>query len=187
MRARVNEAAFAGALGAALAVFSVLGDEELSLKLTDPAVDFLVKNGFDENYGARPLKRSIQKWIEDPLSEKILTGEFSKGDEIEVDFTGSSGMSSYAINCPMCYTEAYTTFGVNCIVAPHVPNNAGTLDAVRVTATILDGDHLRDAVQNDYAGKYVVVEVTVAPKGEAMAVRLNDFTLRSMTRSPMRT
>jgi N-methylhydantoinase B len=43
-------------------------------------------------------------------------------------------MSSYAINCPMCYTEAYTTFGVNCIVAPHVPNNAGTLDAVLVTA-----------------------------------------------------
>lgn len=55
-------------------------------------------------------------------------------DRIDVDFTGSSGMSSYAINCPMCYTEAYTTFGVNCVVAPHVPNNAGTLDAVRVTA-----------------------------------------------------
>ena len=55
-------------------------------------------------------------------------------DTIHVDFTGTSGMSSYAINCPMCYTEAYTTFGVNCVVAPHVPNNAGTLDAVRVTA-----------------------------------------------------
>ena len=51
----------------------------------DPLVDFLVKNGFDENYGARPLKRAIQKWIEDPLSEKILLAEFSKGDEIEVD------------------------------------------------------------------------------------------------------
>ncbi|HVZ08472.1 hydantoinase B/oxoprolinase family protein [Rhodopila sp.] len=55
-------------------------------------------------------------------------------DTIHVDFTGSSGMSSYAINCPLCYTEAYTTFGVNCVVAPHVPNNAGTLDAVKVTA-----------------------------------------------------
>ena len=64
------------------------------------------------------------------LVAKVTIGE----DAIEVDFTGSSGMSSYAINCPMCYTEAYTTFGVNCIVAPHVPNNAGTLDAVRVTA-----------------------------------------------------
>ncbi len=55
-------------------------------------------------------------------------------DRIDVDFTGSSGMSGYAINCPLCYTEAYTTFGVNCVVAPHIPNNAGTLDAVRVTA-----------------------------------------------------
>jgi len=57
-----------------------------------------------------------------------------KKDTIEVDFTGTSGMSSYAINCPICYTEAYTTFGINCVVAPHVPNNAGTLDAIKVTA-----------------------------------------------------
>ena len=62
-----------------------LGDEELTLKLTEAGSKFLVKNGFDEKFGARPLKRSIQKYIEDPLSEKILVGEFSKGDEIEVD------------------------------------------------------------------------------------------------------
>ena len=53
-----------------------------------------------------------------------------RADTIEVDYAGTSGMSSYAINCPLCYTEAYTTFGVNCAVAPHVPNNAGTLAAV---------------------------------------------------------
>jgi ATP-dependent Clp protease ATP-binding subunit ClpC len=62
-----------------------LSDEELTLKLTDAATEFLVKNGFDEKFGARPLKRAIQKWIEDPLSEKILLAEFSKGDEIDVD------------------------------------------------------------------------------------------------------
>ncbi len=65
-------------------------------------------------------------------------------DTIWVDYAGTSGMSSYAINCPLCYTEAYTTFGVNCVVAPHIPNNAGTLDAVRVTAppgTILSAQH----------------------------------------------
>ena len=39
----------------------------------------------DEHFGARPLKRAIQRFIEDPLSEKILLGEFAKGDEIEVD------------------------------------------------------------------------------------------------------
>ena len=55
-------------------------------------------------------------------------------DTIHVDFTGTSGMSSYAINCPLCYTEAYTTFGINCVVAPAIPNNAGTLAAVKVTA-----------------------------------------------------
>jgi len=64
-----------------------LSEEELTLKLTDPATEFLVKHGYDEQYGARPLKRAIQKYIEDPLSEKILMGEFSKGDEIEVDLS----------------------------------------------------------------------------------------------------
>lgn len=74
------------------------------------------------------------------LVASVTIGE----DTIHVDFTGTSGMSTYAINCPMCYTEAYTTFGVNCIVAPTIPNNAGTLDAVKVTAppgTIVSAVH----------------------------------------------
>jgi ATP-dependent Clp protease ATP-binding subunit ClpC len=64
-----------------------LSEEELTLTLTEAATDFLVKHGYDEAYGARPLKRAIQKYIEDPLSEKILMGEFSRGDEIEVEVT----------------------------------------------------------------------------------------------------
>ena len=59
-----------------------VGDE---VRLTQGAIDFLVEKGYDENYGARPLKRSIQRYIEDPLSEKILLGEFGRGEEIEVD------------------------------------------------------------------------------------------------------
>jgi ATP-dependent Clp protease ATP-binding subunit ClpC len=66
-----------------------LSEEELTLKLTDPATDFLVKHGYDEQYGARPLKRAIQKFIEDPLSDKILVGEFARGDELEVDVSPS--------------------------------------------------------------------------------------------------
>jgi len=62
-----------------------LTEEELTLKLSDAAVDFLATHGYDESYGARPLKRAIQKYIEDPLSEKILLAEFSRGDEIDVD------------------------------------------------------------------------------------------------------
>ncbi len=62
-----------------------LSEEELTLTLTDAATDFLVKHGYDESYGARPLKRAIQRYIEDPLSEKILMGEFARGEELEVD------------------------------------------------------------------------------------------------------
>jgi ATP-dependent Clp protease ATP-binding subunit ClpC len=59
-----------------------VGDE---VRLTPAAVDFLVEKGYDESYGARPLKRAIQRYIEDPLSERILIGEVGRGDEIEVD------------------------------------------------------------------------------------------------------
>ncbi|HEX9393457.1 MAG TPA: ATP-dependent Clp protease ATP-binding subunit [Gemmatimonadales bacterium] len=62
-----------------------LGEEELTLRLTPAAGGFLVDHGYDEHFGARPLKRAIQRYVEDPLSEKILVGEFARGDEIEVD------------------------------------------------------------------------------------------------------
>lgn len=57
-----------------------------------------------------------------------------RDDDIVVDWTGTSGVSSYGINCPMCYNEAYTSFGVKCAVAPEIPNNAGSLAAIKVTA-----------------------------------------------------
>lgn len=62
-----------------------VAEEGFSLHRTDGATDFLVEKGFDEAYGARPLKRAIQKWVEDPLSDKILLSEFGPGDVIEVD------------------------------------------------------------------------------------------------------
>ncbi len=62
-----------------------LSDEAISLKRTDAATAFLVDHGYDEHYGARPLKRAIQRYIEDPLSDRILMGDFTAGDEVEVD------------------------------------------------------------------------------------------------------
>ncbi|HEY4321154.1 MAG TPA: ATP-dependent Clp protease ATP-binding subunit [Gemmatimonadales bacterium] len=59
-----------------------VGDD---VRLTDAAIGFLVEHGYDQNYGARPLRRAIQRYVEDPLSEKILSGDFTTGDEIEVD------------------------------------------------------------------------------------------------------
>ena len=61
-----------------------LEEEEISVHLSDAAIEFLVEEGYDEKFGARPLKRAIQRYLEDPLSEKILQAEFSAGDEIEV-------------------------------------------------------------------------------------------------------
>jgi ATP-dependent Clp protease ATP-binding subunit ClpC len=62
-----------------------LAEENLRLQLTEAALEFLVDHGYDEKFGARPLRRAIQKYIEDPLSEKILAAEFPAGEEIEVD------------------------------------------------------------------------------------------------------
>ncbi|MGH7594034.1 MAG: ATP-dependent Clp protease ATP-binding subunit, partial [Gemmatimonadales bacterium] len=59
-----------------------VGDD---VRLTPAALEFLVDHGFDQNYGARPLRRAIQRYVEDPLSERILSGDFTAGDEIEVD------------------------------------------------------------------------------------------------------
>jgi N-methylhydantoinase B len=63
---------------------------------------------------------------------------------IDIDFTGTSLQSRVGINVPMTYTDAYTSFGVRCIVGPDVPNNTGSLGVVRVTApegTILNAPH----------------------------------------------
>ena len=62
-----------------------LGEAELTLTLSDRGVAFLVEKGYDEKFGARPLRRAIQRYLEDPLSERILTADFEKGDEIVVD------------------------------------------------------------------------------------------------------
>ena len=55
-------------------------------------------------------------------------------EQIEIDFSGSSPVSRYGINVPMNYAEAYASFGVRCLVGNDVPNNAGSLAAIRVTA-----------------------------------------------------
>lgn len=52
---------------------------------------------------------------------------------IHVDYAGSSPASRFGINSPKCYTDAYTSFGVKCIVAPGIPNNAGSLEVVTVS------------------------------------------------------
>ena len=62
-----------------------LEEHELTLEATEAAKEFLAEKGYDPNYGARPLKRAIQRYVEDPLSEALLAGRFEKGDTILVD------------------------------------------------------------------------------------------------------
>jgi len=75
-----------------------LAEEEMTLRLTDAAVAFLVDRGYDEKFGARPLKRAIQRYLEDPLSEKILVAELSAGDEIEVGLSEDGGSLSLHVS-----------------------------------------------------------------------------------------
>lgn len=63
-----------------------LKDRSIKLILTDKAKDFIIKKGFDPNYGARPLLRTIQKYIEDPLSEFMLVNKIKDGSTIELDY-----------------------------------------------------------------------------------------------------
>jgi ATP-dependent Clp protease ATP-binding subunit ClpB len=63
----------------------LLADRKISLELTEAAKELLLAEGFDPNFGARPLKRSIQKLIQDPLALKILDGEVLHGDHVIVD------------------------------------------------------------------------------------------------------
>ena len=62
-----------------------LGDRKMSLRLADAALDFLAEVGYDPVFGARPLKRAIQRELETQIAKSILRGEFSEGDTIFVD------------------------------------------------------------------------------------------------------
>ncbi|MGD1875558.1 MAG: ATP-dependent chaperone ClpB [Mastigocoleus sp.] len=64
-----------------------LSDRKMSLKLSDSALDFLAEVGFDPVYGARPLKRAIQRELETQIAKAMLRGEFNNGDTIFVDVT----------------------------------------------------------------------------------------------------
>ncbi len=66
----------------------LLADRKLELELTDAARNFLADHGYDPVYGARPLKRAIQKYLQDPLARRILAGEFAPGDVIHADVEG---------------------------------------------------------------------------------------------------
>ena len=76
------------------------------------------------------------------------------GDELTVDYAGSSPASKRAINVVLNYTKAYTTYGVKCVVAPHVPNNAGSFRPVTITAP--EGSLLNAARPAPVASRHLI-------------------------------
>jgi ATP-dependent Clp protease ATP-binding subunit ClpB len=70
-------------------VQALLADRKITIELTQAAKEVLFREGYDPNYGARPMKRAIQKLVQDPLAMKILDGEVLHGDNVLVDSDGS--------------------------------------------------------------------------------------------------
>ena len=66
-------------------LYGRINDLGYKIEMTEKAKDFIVDKGYDEKYGARPLKRAIQKFIEDPLAEEIIKATLQEGDKIKID------------------------------------------------------------------------------------------------------
>src|ERR1700682_163706 len=76
----------------------LLADRKISLELTDAAKELLFNEGYDPNFGARPLKRAIQKLVQDPLALKILDGAVWHGDHVVVDADRKTGKMTFMVS-----------------------------------------------------------------------------------------
>src|ERR1700687_5216235 len=76
----------------------LLADRKISLELTDAAKELLFTEGYDPNFGARPLKRAIQKLVQDPLALKILDGAVLHGDHVIVDVDKKMGKMTFKVS-----------------------------------------------------------------------------------------
>ena len=82
-----------------------LSEQHLSIQLTNKARDYLIENGYEPSMGARPMRRLIQREIEDVLAIKIINGECSKGDVVSVEFKNSKLQIKIKKNLALLETE----------------------------------------------------------------------------------
>jgi ATP-dependent Clp protease ATP-binding subunit ClpC len=82
-------------------LFARIQDLGYSATMTDKAKDFIVDKGYDEKFGARPLKRAIQKYIEDPLAEEIVKNNLKEGDTIVLDIEEGAALLTLTIAHPV--------------------------------------------------------------------------------------
>ncbi len=70
-------------------------EHNISLELTDGAKEYVISQGYDPILGARPLKRALQKYIEDPIADEILKGTFSEGSLIKIKMKNKNELGFY--------------------------------------------------------------------------------------------
>jgi ATP-dependent Clp protease ATP-binding subunit ClpB len=79
----------------------LLQDRKVTLEVTEAAKERLIAEGYDPQYGARPMKRAIQRLVQDPLALKLINGEFSEGDTIQVDAGPADGELVFTKQVPV--------------------------------------------------------------------------------------
>ena len=112
---------------------------EFGLARIEPLADYIIERSRDAMIKAVRSVANGRYRTEmelDGYDEPVfIKAEMTVSDtEIVIDYAGTSRASAYGINSPLCYTEAYTCFGLKCIVAPSVPNNHGSLSVFRTVA-----------------------------------------------------
>jgi ATP-dependent Clp protease ATP-binding subunit ClpC len=87
-------------------LFSRVTDLGYQIKLTEPAKDFIADKGYDEKFGARPLRRAIQKYLEDPIAEEIINSSLKEGDTLVVDYDAEGEKITMKIEKPKASKES---------------------------------------------------------------------------------
>lgn len=75
-----------------------ISDLKYKLNVTKPAMEFIALEGYHKEYGARPLKRAIQKYIEDPITDEIMDGNLKEGGTIKISYSSKDGITTKVIN-----------------------------------------------------------------------------------------
>ena len=86
-----------------------LAERKLTVTLTPAAREYLALKGFDPAYGARPLKRLIQREVQDALAMRLLAGEIREGDTLEIDLDGGGGGLAFRVMSQSPMTDATTS------------------------------------------------------------------------------
>ena len=119
-----------------------LAERELSLNLTDEAADLLVEKGWDPAMGARPLRRAIQRYIEDPLADEVLSQSMPPGSTVEIDRMSEDERAKLAESTDTDVREVKIS-----IVTPR------TREAVGVGAKRVDGEGSEEPAPEEPSGE----------------------------------